>query len=390
MNPRQLWLDTLTAITRPVLANMAVGRLRQTIPAAAGQRPDRVPFNAMEAFCRSLAGLAPWLAAPALPSAEAARRDQLLALARQALTHAVNPQSPDYLDFTASGQPQVEIAYLALGLLRAHPVLWNTLTATTRRRLIHTLTATRAHHPPFNNWLLFAATVEACLCKLGAPHDPMRIDYAIRQHDQWYQGDGAYGDGPYFHWDYYNSYVIHPMLRECLDSIATTPLGADLRKFQEPMRRRARRYAEVQEHLIAPDGTFPPLGRSIIYRLGAFHHLAHQAWRQDLPPTLPPAQVRCALTAVLRQTMLAPGTINAGGWLTLGLHGAQTGLADPYNCAGSPYLAVCGFLPLGLPPQAPFWRAPDRDWTAKKIWSGHNHPGDHCLDDRPDRCLCKS
>ncbi len=26
----------------------------------------------------------------------------------------------------------------------------------------------------------------------------MRIDYAVRQHEQWYKGDGTYGDGPDF------------------------------------------------------------------------------------------------------------------------------------------------------------------------------------------------
>ena len=33
----------------------------------------------------------------------------------------------------------------------------------------------------------------------------MRIDYALRQHEQWYKGDGIYGDGPQFHFDYYNA-----------------------------------------------------------------------------------------------------------------------------------------------------------------------------------------
>ena len=48
----------------------------------------------------------------------------------------------------------------------------------------------------------------------------MRVDYALRQHDQWYKGDGIYGDGPQFHWDYYNSFVIHPMLLDVLDACA--------------------------------------------------------------------------------------------------------------------------------------------------------------------------
>src|SRR5204862_205449 len=72
--------------------------------------------------------------------------------------------------------------------------------------------------PGYNNWLLFSATVEAGLKNLGAGWDRLRVDYALRQHEQWYKGDGAYGDGPDFHWDYYNSFVIHPLLLAVVDA----------------------------------------------------------------------------------------------------------------------------------------------------------------------------
>ena len=98
----------------------------------------------------------------------------------------------------------------------------------TRRNLIAALESSRVTLPGFNNWLLFSATVEAALVRLGAPWDRMRVDYALRQHDQWYKGDGAYGDGPEFHFDYYNSFVIHPMLLDVLDA------------FSERARRRGR------------------------------------------------------------------------------------------------------------------------------------------------------
>jgi len=80
------------------------------------------------------------------------------------------------------------------------------------RLLIAALESTRPITPPFNNWLLFSAAVEAGLKSLGAGWDRTRVDYALRQHEQWYKGDGAYSDGPDFHWDYYNSFVIHPLL----------------------------------------------------------------------------------------------------------------------------------------------------------------------------------
>jgi hypothetical protein len=40
------------------------------------------------------------------------------------------------------------------------------------------------------------------------------VTTAVNVHETWYKGDGFYGDGPDFHWDYYNSFVIQPMLLE--------------------------------------------------------------------------------------------------------------------------------------------------------------------------------
>ena len=147
----------------------------------------------------------------------------------------------------------------------------------------------------------------------------MRVDYALRQHEQWYKGDGAYGDGPAFHWDYYNSFVIQPMLLDVLDAVAATRSPAWKAMRRARARRGPRRYAAIQERLIAPDGTFPPIGRSLAYRFGAFQLLAQIALRRALPEGVAPGQVRGALTAVLIRTLDAPGTFDADGWLRIGL-----------------------------------------------------------------------
>ena len=130
----------------------------------------------------------------------------------------------------------------------------------------------------------------------------------------------------------------------------------------EPLRvrahRRAVRYAAVLERLIGPDGTFPPLGRSITYRAGAFHLLAQMALQHSLPTGVHPAQVREALTAVLRRTLDAPGTFDPRGFLTIGLTGHQPGLGETYISTASQYLTSAALLPLGLPPHDPFWSDP--------------------------------
>jgi hypothetical protein len=148
------------------------------------------------------------------------------------------------------------------------------------------------------------------------------------------------------------------------------------------MTERARRYAAVQERMIAPDGSFPPLGRSLTYRFGVFHHLALMALWETLPEGVTPTQVRCGLSAVLERLLGAPGTFDQNGWLTIGVAGCQPALGEEYISTGSLYLFTCGFLPLGLAQEHPFWSAADEDWTAKKIWSGRDVMPDHCLDDR--------
>src|SRR4029453_7810972 len=178
------------------------------------------------------------------------------------------PPPPDPLTSPTGGQPLVDAAFLAHAIVRAPAALGDGLDPTTRTRLVAALTSTRAITPAFSNWLLFTAMVEAGLARLGAPWDRTRVDYALRQHEQWYLGDGHYGDGPAFHWDYYNSFVIQPMLLDVLEALGTEyPAWTAMRT---PVRDRARRYAAVQERLVAPDGTFPPIGRSIAYRAGAF------------------------------------------------------------------------------------------------------------------------
>ena len=107
--------------------------------------------------------------------------------------------------------------------------------------------------------------------------------------------------------------------------------------------------------------------------------LAQSALRRDLPKDVPPGQARAALSAVVTRTLDAPGTLDAQGWLTLGLCGHQPGVAETYISTGSLYLCSAAFLPLGLPPTDPFWTDPPRDWTAKRAFSGQAIPIDKAL-----------
>jgi hypothetical protein len=379
---RAYWIGVLERLADPILGNLAEQRLKEMMPveAAAGLSESRRDYTHLEGFGRLLAGIAPWLelgGRAGASGAEARVQEEYRALARRALDAATDPRSRDFMNFTKGGQPLVDAAFLAQAILRAPGALWGALDARTQSNVIAALKSTRAIKPGFSNWLLFSATIEAALAAVGQPWDPMRVDYAVRQHEQWYRGDGTYGDGPEFRWDYYNSFVIQPMLVDVLGTVSKHASGWD--EFHQKALQRARRYAAVQERMISPEGTFPAIGRSITYRFGAFHLLGQMALMRQLPPELEPAQVRSAMSAVIRRMIEAPGTFDGRGWLTIGFCGHQPALGERYISTGSLYLCATGLLPLGLPPDDDFWAAAQTDWTAKKIWSGQNVAADHAL-----------
>ncbi len=374
---RDAWIAVMGRLADPVLTNLANGTLKARMPVEQAAGTNRRSVTHLEALGRLLAGLAPWIELPSDATAEGRLRGKYATLACVALARAVDPASPDLLNFTRDRQPLVDAAFLALGLLRAPRSLRDALDAATKRNLVAALESTRPIVPGYNNWLLFSATVEAGLKSLGAGWDRVRIDYALRQHEQWYKGDGAYGDGPSFHWDYYNSFVIHPMLLAVVDACKDeAPAWRDL---APAVVKRAQRYAEVQERLIAPDGSFPAIGRSLAYRCGAFHLLADIALRRSLPNTLSPAQVRGALSAVIRRTIDAPGTFDKDGWLQIGFCGHQPGVGETYISTGSLYLSTVGLLPLGLPASDAFWSAAPQPWTSVRAWSGQPFSIDHAI-----------
>jgi hypothetical protein len=378
---RSYWVQILTRISTPVLEAMSRGQLKQLMPVEAphGNTDDRRQFTHLEAIGRLLTGIAPWLESGDDSGPEGTERSHYAELARAAIQAGTDPASPDFLNFNKGSQPVVDAAFLALAILRAPNELWRKLDAKTQRNVIAAFESSRQIKPGYNNWLLFSAMVEAALSFMGAWWDQMRVDYAIRTIDSWYKGDGIYGDGPPFHWDYYNSFVIQPMLLNILDTVSKSSPAWEA--FRPVMMARAQRYAAIQERLIGPDGAFPPIGRSLCYRFGAFQLLAEIALRRQLPEGISPAQVRSALTAVMRRMMDAPGVFDEKGWLQVGFYGHQPTIAESYISTGSCYLCSAAWLPLGLPASDPFWSDPAKPWTSKRTWSGEPVNADHAIRD---------
>jgi len=378
---RELWLYYLDKVARPVMVNLAQDQLKVKMPVELAPGSDnpasRGAVSYLEAFGRTFSGIAPWLDGEGGSAGEITLRNQYRQWALKAVANAVNPEARDYLKWDGA-QPLVDASFFALGLIRC-PWVWEHLEAAVQQQVVAALLKTRPMTPGYNNWILFSGMVEAFFCRYGLPYDALRIDFGLKEFSQhWYTGDGMFSDGNHFHLDFYNSYVIQPYLAVILEVISKKDRRYN--GFIGDFDKIAKRYAEIQERLINTDGSFPATGRSIVYRGGAFQHLADMSLRGRLPASLKPAQVRGALTAVMKKTLDAPSTFNAAGWLNIGLSGHQPHIADTYITTGSLYLCSEIFLPLGLPDNDPFWTSPAAPWTSVKVWSGQDVPADHAMD----------
>lgn len=378
---RQLWLQHLDRVARPVLQNLALNKLKETMPVVLSAKTDnaesRKSVSYLEAFGRTLSGIAPWLNLEGGSKDEVALRNQYRAWAVKGVANAVDPAAKDYLRWTG-GQPLVDASFFAFGLVRC-PWLWQHLDTAVKTQVVTALKATRATVPVYSNWILFTGMIEAFFCQYGYDYDAVRLEFAVREFaNHWYVGDGFFSDGMNFSMDYYNSIVIHPYLATIVEIAGTR--GKAYQWFVPSLDKINKRYAEIQERNINADGSYPITGRSITYRGGVFHHLADMALRKKLPESLTPPQVRSALTAVIRKTLDAPNTFNEKGWLNIGVAGAQPDLGEFYITTGSLYLCAEIFLPLGLPETDEFWSAPAAPWTAVKVWSGQNTTADHAVE----------
>ena len=379
---RQYWCALAYKMAQPVLENMAKGELQKNMQTefspSFDNRNKKVLY--MECFGRLMAGVAPWLTLPDDATAEGKQRKQLREWALASYKNAVDPQNPDYLCWGIGGQNLVDAAYIAESFLRAYDTLWKPLDEVTKKRYLAEFAKLRHIDPPYTNWLLFSSTIESFMAKAGGDFDEYRVNSACRKVEEWYVGDGWYADGPVFAFDYYSSYVFHPMYLETLQAMVDAKVNSrlDYQKYYDRELKRCQKYSIILERFISPEGTFPAFGRSIPYRMATMQPLALMAWYQKLPKDLSNGQVRAALTKVLHRMFDQENNFNEKGYLSIGFCGNdQKNVADWYTNNGSLYMTTLAFMPLGLPADHPFWTDAAQPWTQVKAWNNQQFPKDH-------------
>jgi hypothetical protein len=366
---RIFWVETLQKIALRVLMDIKKDSLRKNM-VLESKSAEAIKFAYFSAFARVFNGIAPWLELGPNQSEEGRLRENYINLTIEAISVAVNPKKNDYMFYTESKQSLVDMAFFAQGLLRAKNQIWLNLPMDVQAKIITELKNTRLIAPYENHWILYTSLIEAALLEFTGECDKERLIYAIHKfRDQWYIGDAIYKDGEDFASNYYNSLIIHPMLNDIL--IVMRKYGLSDGEFLDVQLMRSSRLSSQLERIISPEGNYPIIGKSISFRTGIFHTLAQASLLKVLPRNIEPAQVRSALTQVLRNLFEGNQNFINGSWLALGLNGHQEDIAETDINTGSLYLCCAVFLPLGLDPNDPFWTNEFEEWTSLKAWNGH-------------------
>ena len=374
---RIFWVSTLQKIAFPVLKNLSRSSLRKNMPFESNNPNDR-KFAYFEAFARVFNGISAWLELGPDASEEGRIREKYISMTLKAISNSVNPNNNDYIFIVEPKQSLVDVALFAQGLLRAKNQIWLNLPMDVQARIIRELKNTRVIAPYENHWLLFTAIIEAALLEFTGECDKERLTYGIHKfRDQFYAGDAVYSDGEDFDAGYYNSLLIHPMLNDIL----TVMRKYEIREGEllDVQLMRSSRLSSQLERIISPEGTYPLVGKSLAYRCGVFHLLSQAALLKILPRNINPAQVRSALTTVLRKQFNGNQNFSKEGWLIIGLNGSQSALSEDGINTGSIYACCFIFLALGLSPNDLFWTAPFAEWSSLKAWNGHQIESDQSI-----------
>ena len=155
---RAYTVQVLTRIAEPVLGALSENQLQARMPVREWETLRVVQWHLLEAFGRTLAAVAPWIALGPDDTGEGRLRAKFSDLARRSLINATEPNSPDFCNFNPQGmQPLVDTAYVAEALLRAPEQLWRPLTPEQQANVMAAFKLTRGVVPHDNNWVLFAS-----------------------------------------------------------------------------------------------------------------------------------------------------------------------------------------------------------------------------------------
>lgn len=361
--PYQTCLGYARRLLEPLAALMQPGRADLPIIGPASDHDAQA--DRLESFARPMLLAAFWLQAidrDGNVSAEnRAFRDRIAAWFHQGLALGTDPAHPQYWGPDANyHQHHVEMGLMAIALQFARESLWEPLAPVIKDQVAAWFGTCRGGGIVNNNHLFMSVHILEFLRTIGHEHrtDATVIEHHLDQLETMHRGGGWFEDGINQAYDHYNAYAFH-FYGLC---------WARLHGHRDPARAErwrgwARLFIDDYQHFFAASGEHPAFGRSIMYRFNAVNVFGLGA--AEGCSDLPPGRLRRLCLNNIAFFLNRPITQEQGclafGWLD---HFED--LAEAYSCAASPYWAAKGFALLLIPPDQPFWTAPDTPVPAEE------------------------
>ncbi|RME70441.1 MAG: DUF2264 domain-containing protein [Verrucomicrobia bacterium] len=361
--PYQTCLGYARRLLEPLAALMQPGRADLPIIGPASDHDAQA--DRLESFARPMLLAAFWLQAidrDGNVSAEnRAFRDRIAAWFHQGLALGTDPAHPQYWGPDANyHQHHVEMGLMAIALQFARESLWEPLAPVIKDQVAAWFGTCRGGGIVNNNHLFMSVHILEFLRTIGHEHrtDATVIEHHLDQLETMHRGGGWFEDGINQAYDHYNAYAFH-FYGLC---------WARLHGHRDPARAErwrgwARLFIDDYQHFFAASGEHPAFGRSIMYRFNAVNVFGLGAAEgcSDLPPGRLRRLCLNNITFFLNRPITQEQGCLAFGWLD---HFED--LAEAYSCAASPYWAAKGFALLLIPPDQPFWTAPDTPVPAEE------------------------
>ena len=299
----------------------------------------------MEGWSRCLWGIGPYISG----IGDWPGTDELLVT----LKRGVDPSDDAYWgDCFDKDQRLVEMASIAMCLLLAPRIFWETLNETEKQNLYRWLSQIEKRELPPTNWCFFRLLVCAAFRNLGLPVDEKAERESLNIIESCYREDGWYQDGKGGGFDFYNPMGFH--FYSLILAEFTRRSGLSNRDIYQRYIDRAKIFGPRFAAWFHHDGSVVPYGRSLTYRFAAVSFFCACAFAGV--EAIPWGQMKGIVLRHLRWWFSRPA-FDSGGVLSVGYAYPNQVIADIYNAPGSSYWALKSYLVLALGDDHPFWQA---------------------------------
>jgi len=278
---------------------------------------------------------------------------------RRGLVNGTDPDHAEYWDgLEDHNQAIVEGAAVAMNLFFSREHVWDRLTPAQQQQAADYLYQLAECEPWANNWMQFSALMHATLKRFGMKHSQAKMDQWMERMYAFYEGDGWYRDGEGFCFDYYNAWVIHPYF--LIWSMINPDTDGDL---VESLKERTREFTSHYRYFFAGNGAYVPYGRSLVYRAAAV--AVFPIAELFNCSAVSPGQARRICSGNVKY-FVDHGAVSDDEYLEMGFRGRYMPLLERYSGPQSPYWMAKAFWTFLLPPESPFWTAPEEPSEVEK------------------------